>query len=214
MYLKIKKILDRFFGVLAFIVFLPLMLIAAFLIVLDGNKTVFFKQERVGYNEKKFLAYKFRTMKSTKVKFNVNNPVIKDNNPNVTKIGKFLRKTKIDELPQLINIIKGEMSFVGPRPFLDVYYDVYEDWELKKFDITPGLTGLAQIRGNSYLTTNERSYYDIMYIKNLSFWQDVKIFFLTIKLLFVGEDKMVKKVSPEEIEKLKEEIRNEKSEGK
>lgn len=209
MYLVIKKILDRFFGVLAFIVFLPLMLIAAFLIVLDGNKTVFFKQERVGYKEKRFSAYKFRTMKSTHVKFDVNHPVIEDNNPNVTKIGKFLRKSKIDELPQLINIIKGEMSFVGPRPFLDVYYDIYEDWELKKFDITPGLTGLSQVRGNSYLTVNERSYYDIMYIKKCSFWQDVKIFFLTIKLIFVGEKKMIKNVPIEEIERLKEEIRNE-----
>ena len=114
MYLVIKKILDRFFGVLAFIVFLPLMLIVAFLIVLDGNKTIFFKQERVGYKEKRFLAYKFRTMKSTHVKFDVNHPVIEDNNPNVTKIG--ILKC-IDELPQLINIIKGEMSFVGPRPF-------------------------------------------------------------------------------------------------
>lgn len=209
MYLVIKKILDRFFGVLAFIVFLPLMLIVAFLIVLDGNKTIFFKQERVGYKEKRFLAYKFRTMKSTHVKFDVNHPVIEDNNPNVTKIGKFLRKSKIDELPQLINIIKGEMSFVGPRPFLDVYYDIYEDWELKKFDITPGLTGLSQVRGNAHLTVNERSYYDIMYIKKCSFWQDVKIFFLTIKVIFVGEKKMIKNIPIEEIERLKEAIRNE-----
>lgn len=208
MYLIIKKILDRFFGLLAFIVFLPLMLLVAFLIVLDGNKTVLFTQERIGYKEKRFKAYKFRTMKSSNIAFDVNNPVIKDNNPNVTKVGAFLRKTKIDELPQLINIIKGEMSFVGPRPFLDVYYDIYEDWEYKKFDITPGLTGLSQVRGNSHLTTNERSYYDIMYTKKCSFIQDVKIFFLTIKVIFVGEEKMIRKVEPEELDRLKEEIRN------
>lgn len=101
------------------------------------------------------------------------------------------------------------MSFVGPRPFLDVYYDIYEDWELKKFDITPGLTGLSQVRGNAHLTVNERSYYDIMYIKKCSFWQDVKIFFLTIKVIFVGEKKMIKNIPIEEIERLKEAIRNE-----
>ena len=147
MYRVFKAVMDRilaFFGLL--VLFLPL-LIVALAIKLDSKGPAIFKQERIGKDEKPFLLYKFRTMKSTDVKFDIEHPVIADNNENLTKVGRVIRKFKIDEFLQLINVLKGDMSLIGPRPLLVRYLPYYTKDERRRHDVRPGLTGLAQVNG-------------------------------------------------------------------
>ena len=121
----------------------------------------------------------------------------------LTPAGKILRKLKIDEFPQLINVLRGEMSLIGPRPFMPVYYEQYADWEKERLRVKPGMSGLAQVSGNGYLTSEERSYYDIYYARHLSFFTDVKIMFKTVGVLLLGEKKFLKPVSVADMEKMK-----------
>lgn len=202
MYLKIKWALDRFLAFVGIVALSPLFLIVAIMVASDGMGNVIFTQPRVGKDRKIFKIYKFRTMISTRVEFDTNKAVISDNNRNLTKVGKFLRKTKLDELPQLYNILKGDMSFIGPRPLLYNYLEGYETWEIRKFDCLPGLSGLAQIKGNGHLSSKERSYYDVLYAQNVNFITDVEIFFKTIGVVLFGEEHFLKKVNSEEIEAL------------
>ena len=142
-----------------------------------------FKQKRPGKDEKIFHLYKFRTMTNKKDK---NGKLLPDEK-RLTGFGKFLRKTSLDELPELFNILFGQMSFIGPRPLLVEYLDYYTEEEHHRHDIRPGLTGWAQVHGRNLVNWNERFKLDLEYVNNLSFMMDVKVVFLTIKTVLVRE---------------------------
>src|SRR5690606_5262949 len=144
-------------------------LLVSILIKFDSKGPVFFKQVRPGKNMKLFHVYKFRTMIQDAVIYQKIGEEVRGHDNRVTRLGRFLRRYKIDELAQLINILKGDMSIVGPRPTLPDYIDQYEEWELKRFDVRPGLTGLAQVNGNIYLNLKEKSLYDIKYVEKINF---------------------------------------------
>lgn len=207
-YINLKLVLDTLFALIGFLFLLLLFAIIAIAIKIDSPGEVMFKQERNGKDGKIFKVYKFRTMKTTHEEFKIEERVIKDNDSRVTRIGRLLRKTKLDEIPQLINIIRGEMSFVGPRPVLPIYNDIYENWELKKFDVRPGLTGLAQVMGNGELSVQERSYYDVIYALEGNFKTDCKVFFKTFKVIFKGEKSCLVNVPQDKINELKESFEN------
>ena len=196
MYYKIKCILDRLFAFLSLIIFSPLLLLSAILVALDGKGKIVFGQERLGQNGKPFKTLKFRTMDSISVPFDVDKSISAPSENRVTKVGRLLRKTKLDELPQLVNILKGEMSFIGPRPLLADFDKRFEGWERKKYAVKPGLSGLAQIKGGAYLSVKGRSLYDVYYAENLSFKRDCKIFFMTFAVLIKDEKRCV--IEPEE----------------
>jgi O-antigen biosynthesis protein WbqP len=162
------------------IILWPVFLIIAVLIKLDSKGPVFFKQKRVGKNKTHFYILKFRTMRTDTPK-DMPTHMLKNPEMFITKVGKFLRKTSLDELPQIINILKGEMSIIGPRPALWNQYDLIE--ERDKYganDIHPGLTGWAQINGRDELPIDIKAKYDGEYVERMSFAFDVKIFFKTI----------------------------------
>jgi len=176
------------------------LLITAIVVAFDGRGQVLFRQKRVGQNKKPFYIYKFRTMISTKVPFNPDFQIIEDNNQNLTKVGRVLRRLKIDEIPQLFNILLGQMSFVGPRPLLDGYN--FDKWVEEKYKVKPGLSGLAQVNGGSSLTKDSRCYYDVYYAKKISFWLDLKVFFKTFGVVIRGEEHYKKEVSLEKMKSL------------
>lgn len=208
-YSIVKRAFDVIIATLFLIVTFPILIILIFFIRLDGQGKAVFKQDRVGKNGKIFALFKLRTMNKVDVKFNLENAVIEDDNPVLTKLGRVLRKLKIDELPQLINVIKGEMSIVGPRPLLPIYWLNYQEWEKEKFTVKPGMTGYAQVCGNGYLSQKERSYYDVYYAKNFNFWLDIKIIFLTVRVIIKGERACIKRVEESKIEELIELVNNE-----
>ena len=193
LYRTIKRILDFVFAFVALILLSPLMLLTMLIIRIEspGEGTII-KQERLGQDLAHFRVYKFRTMVSSNVDFKMSHALVNDNDQRLLRCGKILRKLKIDELPQLINILRGEMSFIGPRPLLPVYSNVYERWELDKFRIKPGLSGLSQVNGNSYLPTYIRSYYDVLYVDKMSVFLDIGILFKTFLIVFMGESKFAK----------------------
>ena len=205
MYKAVKRVFDTVLAALGLVIlFLPL-LVVGLLIRMDSKGKALFKQRRTGLNGKEFYVYKFRTMKTTDVPFDIDNPVIEDSNAELTRIGRGLRKLKIDEFPQLINVVRGEMSLIGPRPFLPVYLAQYEEWEKERLTVRPGMTGLAQVKGNGYLTSEERSYYDVYYARHLSMFSDIAILFKTVGVLLLGERRFFSPVSRADIEKLKSE---------
>ena len=205
MYKAVKRVFDTVLAALGLVIlFLPL-LVVGLLIRMDSKGKALFKQRRTGLNGKEFYVYKFRTMKTTDVPFDIDNPVIEDSNAELTRIGRGLRKLKIDEFPQLINVVRGEMSLIGPRPFLPVYLAQYEEWEKERLTVRPGMTGLAQVKGNGYLTSEERSYYDVYYDRHLSMFSDIAILFKTVGVLLLGERRFFSPVSRADIEKLKSE---------
>ena len=178
----LKNIFDYIVAGISLILLLPIFVIIGILIKIDSKGPVFFKQERLGKNGQVFKIYKFRTMVNDAEKKGAG-IFISDGDSRITKIGNILRKTSLDELPQFINIIKGEMSFVGPRP--PVIYHPYkiEDYSIHKkrrFEVKPGITGLAQVTGRNSLTWDERIEYDIKYVDMINFILDIKILFATI----------------------------------
>ena len=178
MYKYIKRIMDLLTAVLLAIVLSPLMLLSAILIAASRDGPVLFKQKRPGKNGKIFTVYKFRTM-STKL-CDKNGRELSDFE-RMTKIGRILRKTSVDELPQLFNIIKGDMSFIGPRPLLIEYLDLYSTEQMRRHDVLPGISGWAQVNGRNTLTWDEKFSYDIYYVDHYGFLMDMKIFFKTIQ---------------------------------
>ena len=172
---------DFIIAIILIIIFLVPMLIIGILIKLDSKGPVFFKQERTGKYGKNFKVYKFRSMTANN---DVHDFSKQDQH---TKIGNILRKLSLDELPQLINIIKGEMSFIGPRPWIPDYYENMTEYQRHRNDVLPGITGLAQIKGRNNISILAKINYDLEYVKNYSFIQDVKIFFLTIKTVLSKE---------------------------
>lgn len=205
-YLQIKYIIDFLLALAGVIIISPLLAGIAIAIKCEDGGNVLLKQTRTGRYGKKFTCYKFRSMKSADVPFDKHNPVIKDNNSNLTKVGKFIRKLKFDELPQLFNVIKGDMCFIGPRPLLPVYDNEYQPWELVKFEMKPGLTGLSQVRGNGHLSIKARKYYDAYYILHASPILDAKITIKTIGVMILGERRFLRHVSPEEYAALKAQV--------
>ena len=203
MYKAFKWIMDRLLAFVALLILSPLFLFLIIAVVIDSKGGPFIVQKRDGYKKKTIKVIKFRSMYSSDFAFDVDHAVIDSNDAKVTRVGRFLRRFKLDELAQLINILKGDMSFVGPRPLLPAYIDRYERWEFQKFAVKPGLTGIPQIKGNGYLTVKSRSYYDALYTEKISLWTDFKIILLTIGVIFRGEEAFKQEASEEEIEKMK-----------
>lgn len=178
----IKIIFDYITSFFALIILSPIFIIIAFFIKIDSKGPVFFKQERVGKDGKLFIIYKFRTMIVNAVNKGHGISVV-SNDPRITRVGSFLRKWSLDELPQLINILKGDMSLIGPRPTLEYQVKQYTDYMKRRLEVKPGITGLAQINGRKELTWEERIAYDIQYIDNWSIYLDFKIILRTILVL-------------------------------
>lgn len=171
----VKRLLDITISLIALIFLLPLMLLIYLLVIINLGSPAFFLQERVGKDNKIFKMIKFRTMKNSTDK---NGNLLSDNE-RVTKFGGFLRSFSLDELPELINILKGDMSLVGPRALLVQYLGLYNDEQIRRHEVLPGLTGWAQINGRNSITWSEKFKLDVWYVDNWSLWLDIKIFFLT-----------------------------------
>ncbi len=179
MYLKVKRVLDVVLSVIALLMIWWVYIIIAVMIISDDKGPVIFKQRRVGKDKKEFMIYKFRTMKMDTPK-DVPTHLLEDPNSHITKVGDFLRKFSLDELPQLINIIKGDMSIVGPRPALYNQYDLIA--ERDKYganSIRPGLTGHAQINGRDELSIKGKAMYDGVYVEKMGFFMDLGIILKT-----------------------------------
>ncbi len=175
-----KRFFDILFSLIGLIILSPFLLIFYFLVLIFLGFPGIFKQERVGKNEKVFKLYKFRTMTNEKGK---NGKLLSDEK-RLTKFGKFLRSTSIDELPELFNILKGNMSFVGPRPLLVEYLPYYKKSERVRHSVRPGLTGLAQVSGRNLLTWDKRLAVDAEYVKKITFCKDFKIIMKTFVTVF------------------------------
>ena len=182
MYRKvIKKLLDLTLALILIILLSPIMLIISVMIKLDSKGPVIFKQIRSGKNNKNFTLYKFRSMTCNN---NLYDTSVEDQ---VTKIGKILRKTSLDELPQLFNILKGEMSFIGPRPWIVDYAKYFTKHQMRRLEVLPGITGLAQCSGRNNLGIIERIDIDVEYVENMSLFLDIYIVLKTIKSVLKKE---------------------------
>lgn len=177
-YKYIKRAMDFLVAVILLTVLSPLMLFAATLIAVNRDGPILFKQKRPGKDGKIFTVYKFRTMSTALI--DRNGKELSDFE-RMTRIGKILRKTSIDELPQLFNIIKGDMSFIGPRPLLTEYLGLYSPEQMRRHEVLPGISGWAQVNGRNTLTWEQKFAYDIYYVDHYSFLMDMKIFFKTIE---------------------------------
>jgi len=175
--LKLKRIFDLFFAIVLSIICFPLGIFIYCMIIISMGCPGVFIQSRPGLNAKTFKLYKFRTMKNIS---NSEGKLIEDNK-RTTKLGKFLRKTSLDELPSLFNVMIGNMSFVGPRPLLIQYLQHYSDEQAKRHDIKPGITGWAQINGRNEIDWQRKFALDVWYVDNRTFYLDIKILVITIK---------------------------------
>ena len=175
----IKTIFDIIICLISLIILFPIFIISGILIKLDSKGSIFFIQDRVGEDGKIFKVYKFRTMVPNAEKIGLGYAVKKDD-PRITRIGKHLRLTGIDELPQILNVLKGEMSLVGPRPTLLYQVQKYSAWEKGRLEMKPGITSLMIISGHNILSWPEKIKTDIWYIDHWSLWLDLKILFKTI----------------------------------
>ena len=180
MYAAIKRVMDFVFAAILLVAFSPLMLVVAVLIKIDSRGPVFFRQERVGKDGKIFTIFKFRSM--------VFDNDMRDysRKDEYTHVGKLIRRLSLDELPQLVNVFLGQMSFVGPRPWVVEYWNNMNKEERTRASVRPGITGLAQVKGRNGISIFSKIEYDIIYVQNFSFRQDVKIILMTIKTVFSG----------------------------
>jgi len=196
MYLFAKRLLDLICVIPAIVVLLVPMLVIVIIIRLSSRGPAIFKQERAGKNAKPFTLYKFRTMRTDVDPFG---PSPKSgHDPRLTKIGLLLRECSLDELPQLFNILLGNMSLVGPRPLYIAQIAEWDDRQKRRLDVKPGLTGLAQISGRGELTREAKLEYDVQYVENAGFWYDVKIIFKTFSKVFVKSEIYEKNYSESE----------------
>jgi lipopolysaccharide/colanic/teichoic acid biosynthesis glycosyltransferase len=175
--------MDFILSLIAIIMLSPVFLIVAFLVKTKLGSPVLFKQERPGLHGNIFKMYKFRTMTDEK---NEDGELLPDS-VRLTKFGKFLRSTSLDELPGLFNIFKGDMSIIGPRPLLVQYLPLYNEHQKRRHEVRPGLSGLAQVNGRNAISWEEKFNYDVEYVDNVSFTTDWKIILLTIKKVFIRE---------------------------
>ncbi|MBQ3040447.1 MAG: sugar transferase [Clostridia bacterium] len=185
-----KRFFDIVFSLMILLLSSPVLLIIAILIKIDSKGPVIFKQQRIGKKGKVFNIYKFRSMVVGAEKTG-SGVYSNKNDSRVTKIGKFLRATSLDEIVQVVNILKGDMSFIGPRPPLTYHpwpYDEYAEEQLKMFSVRPGITGWAQINGRKAVEWNKRIEMNVWYVEHLSFLLDLKIFFKTIGKIFSNAD--------------------------
>lgn len=179
-FLFVKRAFDIIVSLIALIILAIPMLVIAICIKIEDGSPAIFKQVRMGKNLKPFNIYKFRTMKTQREELNSE----LSHEEMVTKVGKILRATSIDELPQLINILKGEMSFIGPRPWIVEYYEWFTDEQKRRSDVRPGITGLAAVKGRNGINIFKKINYDLEYVDNMSLWFDIKIFFWSIVAVF------------------------------
>ena len=197
--LAIKRTADIVFSAAGLIVLLPILLISAILLEVFMPGPLFFKQQRVGKDGRLFNIIKFRSMKVDKA-LEAAHDFTRDAE-RMTSFGKLLRRTKIDELPQLWNVLVGDMSLVGPRPTVKEQTDKYNDYQRQRLNMRPGMTGLAQVNGNISLTWDERFVYDIEYVNNFSVLLDIKILCKTVLVVIMGEEKFKRVKSAEGADK-------------
>jgi len=181
-----KRGLDVLGSALGLVLLAPLFAITAVAIKLDSPGPILFIQERVGKDGRPFLAYKFRTMVQGAIDEGAGLFVERDD-PRITCVGRLLRRFSLDELPQLVNILKGEMSLVGPRPTLAYQVEQYDDFQRRRLEVKPGITGWAQIHGRNLLSWPERIEYDVWYIDHWSLWLDIKILLLSPVVVIRGQ---------------------------
>jgi undecaprenyl phosphate N,N'-diacetylbacillosamine 1-phosphate transferase len=193
MYKKIgKRLIDFFASLVGIILLAPLILIIIVLLSIQNNFQPFYFQKRVGKGNNLFEVIKFRTMNNEK---DQEGNLLKDKE-RLTKLGNFIRKTSLDEIPQLFNVLKGDMSLIGPRPLLPEYLPYYSEYHLRRHEILPGITGLAQVKGRNFLKFSERFNLDVQYVDNVSFLSDINIILETLKKIFkTNEISMGRKMS-------------------
>lgn len=199
-YLCLKRMMDIFLSLIALLISAPILIIISILIKLDSKGNIIYKQRRLGKNGKIFTIYKFRTMVSnaeevmknfTKEQKEEFEKFFKlENDPRITRMGNFLRKTSLDELPQIFNVLKGDMSFIGPRPVVEKEIEKYGDLKDKYLSIKPGLTGWWACNGRSSITYEDRINLEIYYVDNISFKLDFKCFYKTIIAIIKKEGAM------------------------
>ena len=182
--LKLKRLFDLTFSSSLIILLSPLIVIISIIILLSLGFPIFFYQIRPGKDGKLFTIYKFRTMKILK---DENDKLLPDHS-RFSKIGNFLRRSSLDEIPELFNVFKGEMSIVGPRPLMVSYLDLYDEFQSRRHEVLPGITGWAQINGRNKITWNEKFKLDIWYIDNWSLFLDLKILYLTLIKVILMKD--------------------------
>lgn len=178
-----KRVFDFFVSLLALIILSPIIGITALLIRFKIGSPVLFKQQRPGLNGKPLCVYKFRSMTDER---DENGELLPDD-IRLTSLGKVIRKLSLDELPQLWNVFKGDMSFVGPRPLLVEYLPLYNERQARRHDVRPGITGWAQVNGRNAISWEEKFELDVWYVENRSFWLDMKILFMTVVKVFKSE---------------------------
>lgn len=179
----VKRLMDFILSLIAIITLSPVLFVVAILVRIKLGSPVIFKQRRPGLNEKIFTMYKFRTMTDAK---DEKGELLPDS-VRLTNFGKLLRSTSLDELPELFNILKGDMSVVGPRPLLVQYLPLYNEHQKRRHEVRPGLTGLAQINGRNGISWEDKFNLDVQYLDNVSFTEDWKIIFLTLKKVIIKE---------------------------
>lgn len=195
-----KRVLDLVTSIIVFMLLSPIFLAIMILLSIANNGSPFFFQQRPGKNERIFKIIKFKTMNDTKDLAGNLLPDVE----RLTKVGNFIRKTSLDEIPQLINVIKGDMSLIGPRPLLISYLELYNELEKKRHDVRPGITGWAQVNGRNAIDWETKFKLDIYYVENISLWLDIKIALKTIKNVLISKDisiQPVKKLIDEKREK-------------
>lgn len=178
-----KRFIDFIFSFIGLLILSPIFLIVVVGLIFANNGKPFFFQLRPGLNGKIFKIIKFKTMNDRKD----SNGLLLSDSARLTTIGAFIRKTSLDEIPQLINVLKGDMALIGPRPLLVQYLELYNEIEMRRHEVRPGITGWAQVNGRNAISWKQKFQYDVWYVDNISFILDIKIFFLTIKKVFVRE---------------------------
>lgn len=199
----VKRIFDIILSFIALLILTPIFLALSILIIKEDGRPVFFRQKRSGLDDKVFEMYKFRSMKNKQVpipsnshnEYNWKSGVPDDfvfktsseSNPNITKIGVYIRKYSLDELPQFYNVLKGDMSIIGPRPEIIAISRCYNKHQKRRLEVKPGITGWAQVNGRSEMDHGKKIEYDLYYVDNFSLWMDLKVFFITIVQVIRGK---------------------------
>jgi lipopolysaccharide/colanic/teichoic acid biosynthesis glycosyltransferase len=183
LYPFLKRFFDFLFSCIGFLLIFPIFLVVYFVLLFVNQGSAFFLQKRPGKNGSIFTVIKFKTMNDKK---NKDGNLLPDSE-RLTPFGRFVRKTSLDEIPQLINVIKGDMSLVGPRPLLPEYLSLYNDFQMRRHEVRPGITGWAQVNGRNAISWEKKFELDVYYVDNISFWLDIKILLKTVLKVFKSE---------------------------